>query len=133
MAPALRLQSGRITTGGAAPLASPSGPFTFIDKAVVLGGATLLVTPVTVEASLAGCSIDSAPANVTLPVYLDAMGASALYLPFRNLRFQSGTFSADHSCIGSYDAVGLDPVDQCVPDAQHPLFIDGAGASGHFI
>ena len=33
--------------------------------------------------------------------------------------------SADHGCIGRYNAAGLDLANSCLPDATHPLFLDG--------
>jgi hypothetical protein len=122
-----------ITTGGAKPGAGISGPFAFVEEDVTFDASSFHVAPATVAAAFAGCAIDSsAAADVRLPLYLNAQGSSMILLPLHQLRFSGGFFTSDHSCIGAYNAAGLDPSQGCAPDAQHPLYVDGGRTSGYF-
>jgi hypothetical protein len=125
--------SGILTTGGATPHASASAPYTLVDTSVTLDSVAFQVSPIDLLAAFGDCTVDSGPGDVVLPVYLDAMGADVLYLPLHGLRFGNIALWAENSCIGAYDAAGLDPANQCAPDHQHPLFVDGGRLSAHFL
>jgi hypothetical protein len=67
--------------------------------------------------------------QLLMPVYLDAMGSSAIILPLRGLTLQ-GNLTSDRSCIGTYNAGGLDPVNSCQPDSTNHAFLsDGTGTA----
>jgi hypothetical protein len=128
------LPNGALTTGGAKPAQTASGPYAFVDEHVTFGSSTFHIAPAAASAPFTDCAIDSSPIpEVLLPMYLDHGGASIVLLSLHAVRFGGGTFSNDHRCIGSFDAAGLDPSAGCMPDAQHPLFSDGGGVTGSFV
>jgi hypothetical protein len=128
------LPNGALTTGGARPVQTASGPYAFVDELVTFGSSSFHVAPAAAAAPFTGCAIDASPIpEVLLPMYLDQGGGSIVLLALHALRFGGGTFSDDHRCIGSYDAAGLDPSTGCTPDAQHPLFSDGGSVTGSFV
>jgi hypothetical protein len=118
---------GVVTVGAGKPTAPFGGPYSFVHQT------SPSVAPAILEAPFTGCAIDatSEGGEVVLPVYLDSTGQSAVYLPFHDLRLMTGFVSADHSCIGTYNAAGLDPANACNPDATHPQFIDGGYLSAY--
>jgi hypothetical protein len=90
-----------------------------------------MVMPATLPLSSmsGGAFSTTGPANVILPVYMDAAGSSALFtLPLEQLSI-SGTLSADQDCIGTYNAAGLDPNNSCLPDSTTPEFLDAGTVS----
>ncbi len=125
--------AGTLVTGGAAPLSSPTGAYSFVNELIDQGQKSFLVQPLTLKAPFAGCSVESGAGDVTLPLYLDAAGTQVLLLPLHQLHFGAGAVSGDHSCIGVYNAAGLDPASSCVPDSTHPAFFDGASFDAYFI
>jgi hypothetical protein len=130
----LRLDlGGAIVTGGAKPVPDPTFPYTFVSETISTGLASFNVTPNKAPVSFAGCNFKSEPLDVVLPLYLDQTGSQALLWPLRQLQFFNGTFSADHNCIGRYNASGLSPANACLPDDTHPDFIDGASFSAFFV
>ena len=121
--------AGTLQTGGAKPVASPAGPYTFDDETVAQGTFSFAVHPVTLTAPLSsGCTFDSSEGDVIVPLYQDTTGTSPVLLPLRSLRIHAGTMTADHGCIGRYDAEGLDPANACQPDTLHRSFTTGAAA-----
>jgi hypothetical protein len=118
--------AGTLTTGGAKPAMSSSGPYTFDDEMVTQGGAFFHIVPVTLSAPVSGCGFNSTAGDVILPIFLDAAGTQAVLLPLHALRFSNGQMSADHGCIGRYNSAGLDPASACLPDSLHPSFLPGA-------
>jgi hypothetical protein len=113
---------------------SPAGPYTFDDEMVQQGANVVHVQPVTLMAPLSTtCTFDSTPGDVIMPIFLDAMGTSSVLLPLHSLRLHAGTVSADHGCIGRFNAEGLDPANNCVGDATHPEFTTGASADGYIL
>lgn len=116
-----------LETGGAKPVADPSTGYAFVSETVF--GAP--VAPVTLPLTLAGSgAFSTTAADVSLPVYLDAAGSSGFVLPLSALSF-SGQLSADQNCVGSYNASGLQPSNNCMPDATHPLFLNGGSAHAY--
>jgi hypothetical protein len=68
----------------------------------------------------------STAGELIMPAFIDNMG-TALIFPLRALALQ-GTLSADLSCVGTYNADGLDPANACAPDTNTPAFLpDGTG------
>jgi hypothetical protein len=122
--------TGTVEIGGAKPAPSPAGPYSFVDEMLQQGQTTFHVQPVTVPGPLTpNCGFVSEAADVILPIYLDAAGTQVVLLPLRGLQV-GGTTSADLDCIGTYNAQGLDPTNNCLPDAQHPSFLPGGKLSG---
>jgi hypothetical protein len=65
---------------------------------------------------------------VWLPFFQDVNATTFTLFPLRALRFLDTHVTPDHDCIGAFNAAGLDPANACLPDDQHPAFVDG----GHF-
>jgi hypothetical protein len=127
---------GLVVVGGALPVASWGAPYSFVNTSVpTLGGGTLEVTPGILKAPFIGCQVDadSGGAEIVLPLYLNANANSTLYLPLHDLQIMKGSVDADHSCIGTYNAAGLDPSNSCNPDPSHPAYIDGAYLSAYIL
>jgi hypothetical protein len=127
----LRFDIGAATleTGGAKPVPNAAGPYSFVDEMVTQGPTTFHVQPVTVNGPLtSSCNFVSSPADVIIPIYLDSAGTQAVLLPLRGLQI-AGSTSADRGCIGRYNAEGLDPANNCLPDNQHGAFQDGGKLS----
>ena len=126
--------AGTLQTGGAKPSSSPAGPYAFDVETVTQGAATFAVQPVTLTAPLgAGCTFDSTEGDVVVPLYENTSGAQPVLLPLRSLRLHAGTLSDDQSCIGRYNAAGLDPSNSCQPDATHQAFTSDAAADAFIL
>jgi hypothetical protein len=122
--------AGTLETGGAKPVASPAGPYTFDDETVMQGAFSFAVHSLLLTAPLgAGCTFDSNDGDVTLPLFQNSAGTSPVLLPLTSLRLHGG-MTADHGCIGRYDAEGLDPANACQPDTLHQSFTGGAALDG---
>ncbi len=118
--------AGTLTTGGAKPVANPALGYSFVNEDFPVLGGTLPIAPVTLTAPLgASCTVTSSAANLNLPIYLDAAATNAIVLPLRQARFSNVTVSGDHTCIGKYNAAGLDPANNCLADQQTPAFSPG--------
>ncbi len=118
--------AGTLTTGGAKPVANRALGYSFVNEDFPVLGGTLPMAPVTLTAPLgASCTVTSSAANLNLPVYLDAAATNALVLPLRQARFTNVTVSGDHTCIGKYNAAGLNPADNCGATQQIPAFLPG--------
>jgi hypothetical protein len=121
------LAAGTLTTGGSKPPPSVTGPYSFVNQMVSAGGTTLHVQPLTLTAPLGSdCTFTSSAGDVVIPIYLDAGGSQAVFLPLRAAHFLGGPLTPDRSCIGRYNAAGLDPANSCLPDAKTPSFVTGA-------
>lgn len=123
------LAAMKLKTGGAKPVADASKGYDFIDE--VVGG--IHVQPVTVDATIgADGSFDTTMGtDLVVPIYLDAGATMAVILPLKQARLHEGTISADHDCIGHYNAEGLKPDDNCLATEAIPTFIGGAKIDGY--
>ena len=97
---------------------------------MLLTGA-LQIAPAVLQAPFTACAIDAQGGDLNVPIYLDAAGNSAVYLPLHFLQFYKGFVSDNGSCIGTFNAAGLDPANGCQPDATHPQFLDGGYVGGY--
>jgi hypothetical protein len=114
---------GMIRTGAAQSPIDPLSPYELFSGTI----GAIAIAPVQTEATpdSAGEFVVSGFPNLQLPVLFAAStGMPLLVLPLRGLQI-SGTLSPDRSCIGTYNAAGLDPASSCAPDETHPAFIDG--------
>lgn len=124
--------AGTLTTGAARPVI-PGASYAFIDETLQLGGSAFPVAPVVLSAPLgASCGVDSTAGDVLLPFFQDAAATTFTLFPLRALRFFDTQVTPDHDCIGAYDAAHLSPANACLPDDQHPAFVDG-GSFAAFI
>lgn len=125
--------AGTLTTGAAKPVSSPGASYAFIHETLDLAGSAFPVAPVVLSAPLdATCDISSSAGDVLLPFFQDAAATTFTLFPLRALRFFDTHVTPDHDCIGAYDAAHLSPADACLPDDQHPAFVDG-GSFAAFI
>jgi hypothetical protein len=121
------LNAGTLKAGGARPIMDPQQLNYIFDTEILAGK---MIAPVTYmsQFSAMGTGLGFAVTQgqaLNMPIFLDQMGTNAVVLPLRQATFK-GQLSANHDCIGSFNAKGLDPTNACLPDATHPLFIDGA-------
>jgi hypothetical protein len=132
--PQLDTAAQTLKTGGAKPVSDASKGYSFADEQLALGGATFHVQPATyagVTPDGSGHFTASSGQDLAFPVYLDQAATEVLLLPLRALTFDAVTLSADQGCIGMYNAAGLDPGSQCVPDPTHPAFVTGGEMSAY--
>jgi hypothetical protein len=115
--------SATLTTGGAKPASNPLNGYGFVNGSV----AGVAVAPVSVGLVNAGGGLFETAQGISLkmPVFLDAEGQSAIVLPLQQLTIKGGV-SNDGNCIGAYNAGGLDPANNCLPDDNTPLYIKTA-------
>lgn len=95
--------TNKLTTGTSPYLKPPVGAYSFDVGGVFPGvDTTLSLDPATMDLSFEGtCAFQSSPADVILRMFLTGPADSFL-LPIDDLRV-SGSLSADHNCIGTYD------------------------------
>jgi hypothetical protein len=126
------IAGGTLKTGGAKPVADPSTGYLFVDEMVTQNGTQFHLQPVTMSATVGPNGDFNVATGVDLlvPIYLDAGGTQVVILPMHKVRFINGKLSADHNCIGQYNAQGLDPNNGCLGDAQTPTFLEDAQLDG---
>jgi hypothetical protein len=116
--------TGKLKTGAAKPVADPTVGYSFVSQGNI--------SPVTLDAPVgaAGTFASSAGVLLTMPIYLDAAATQAVVLPLRQLKL-GGKLSANHDCIGKYNADTLDPANNCIGDQSHPTFTNGGTVDAH--
>jgi uncharacterized membrane protein YgcG len=123
-------ESGTLLTGGAEPKADPTTGYCFERDPANS------IAPIQVDAPLdATGAFEAAPIDfLSVPIYLDVTATDFVRLPLHDVRI-SGTVSADHNCIGSFNADGLEPANNCKPDLDLGIgyFIDGASLEGYIL
>lgn len=120
-----------VKTGGALPRVDPREGYCFINDMI---GVTP-IAPVNVAYTMdAGGTMSAEVGDIQVPIYTDIEAAGIpILLPLKGARVSQQVLSADNNCIGTYNAEGLLPSDRCLPDENHPLFIDGATLEGYII
>ena len=110
---------GKLKTGGAKPVADPTMGYCFVNE--TLG--TTPVAPITVDATLDADGKFSVMTggDVVVPIFLGSETDYVL-LPLRDAKLINVTVSADHNCIGKYNADKLLPADSCEPTAEVPRY-----------
>jgi hypothetical protein len=121
--------AGTLKTGGAKPVADPATMGYAFDNEMLSGKQIAPITVMAKPDAMGNFSVSMGmPLNV--PIFLDPAGMSAVVLPLQQSRLKMGTLSSKNNCIGSYNAKGLDPTANCMPDGTHPLFIAGGSLDG---
>jgi hypothetical protein len=119
-----------LETGGAKPVADASAGYSFDTETI----SNIMVQPVTFAINYApsGAFSTTKPLTVNMPIFLDSTGnaASAIVLPLRSVAISSGQLSNNNSCIGSYNAQGLQAANSCMASGTTLTFVDGAQISG---
>ncbi len=126
--------AGTLKTGGARPVTNPNLGYSFDDEMITQGTTTFHIQPVTypgVTPDAAGTFSVTIGQDLVMPIFLDAAGTSVVLLPMHAVRLVMGTLSSNQDCIGSYDAAGLQPANNCQPDATTPEFLDGGSLDGY--
>jgi hypothetical protein len=121
---------GTLTTGGAKPKADPTQGFCFEQDPAHGIGPTQVDAPIAADGSFQAAAIDF----LSIPIYLDLTATSYVQLPLHDVHID-GTVSPDHNCIGSFNANGLDPVNNCKPDLDLGIeyFLNGATLKGYIL
>ncbi len=121
-------EAGTLETGGAKPVTEAGAAYSFVDEEVK----GFHVQPRTYALTRGADGAFSAPAgqDLVLPMYLDEGATQVVVLPIRAARFTGGVLSRSQSCIGQYNAAGLDPASSCVADDRSPEFLTAASVSG---
>jgi len=119
--------TGDLRTGGARP-SKPETGYCFVNE--MLG--TTMVSPLVAKGALKDGKFSAAMGTdvVYIPIYLDDTGKTYVLLPLRKPTVE-GTLSSDFNCVGSYNAKGLKPVDNCEGTTDIPTFINGGKLAGH--
>jgi hypothetical protein len=121
------VKSGKLKTGGAKYEAKPENGYCYVvDQAKG-------VVPVEVNAKFDGNKFSTDTIKkMVLPIYIDETPTSkVVYLPLSEARLSEGTISADHNCIGSFNATKLDPYNNCLPDDMVDYFTNAAKLDGY--
>jgi hypothetical protein len=116
---------GTVTIGGAQATVSPEPVFSFLDLTLPNGAGSVHFAPLLLSAPIdAGCGFTTTSGDIDLPLFLGQ--PSPVYLPLRALRIHDAKVSADHNCIGSYNAQTLDPGNGCLATMELPAYANGA-------
>lgn len=118
--------TGKLKTGGATIQADPSQGYCFVNG--MLPGSDQVITPLTVDAApdASGKFSVEVGGDVVVPIFLTDI-TNYVLLPLKNAKIINATLSADHNCIGKYNADTLDPANQCLP----PEFTNDASLDGY--
>jgi hypothetical protein len=121
--------NGKLRVGGAKPQANPTDGYCFLDD----NGNN--IAPIEVNAQFASdgsVTVDPIP-SITVPIYQDLTAQQVVYLPLRQAVLKNAKLSSDNNCVGSFNAAGLEPINQCKPDLEAGInyFVGGAGLEGH--
>jgi hypothetical protein len=125
--------AGTLKTGGAKPVTDATKGYSFDDEMITQGAKTFHVQPITLMAKpdAMGAFSITAGQDLIVPIFLNDTGTSVVLLPLHQARLVSGTLSSNNNCIGTYNAVGLDPANSCQPDDTHPQFTDAGKLDGY--
>ncbi len=123
------LAAGTLRTGGSLPETDPAKGYCFEYDAA--NGVEPVTAKLNVDADLRFAT-DVIP-KIVVPIYLDLAASSAVYLPLRDAVLSDGQISQDHNCIGKFNADGLEPVNNCLPDpdAGIDFFVNGGKLDGY--
>ena len=120
------LDANKIRVGGALPEANPANGYCY-----QYGNFAPVEGDLTVDAE-GNFETGVFPA-IRLPIYSDMMAAEVIELPLREARLVGAKLSANNNCIGTFNAAGLQPRDNCKPVPSEGIFyfIDGGTLEGY--
>lgn len=122
--------AGMVKTGGALPRTDPRAGYCFITDTI----GTTPIAPVNVAFTASGGAMAADVGDIQVPIYTDLAATEApILLPLKGARVSQLALSADNNCVGTYNAEGLLPADRCLPNKEHPAFVDGATLEGYII
>jgi hypothetical protein len=122
------LMAGQVKTGGAIPVSDPHQGYCFTNK--TLGGTGIVPVSVNFTGSPSG-GLSTSAFDMNMPVFLSITDTNPLIVPIKKLSFSSVVLSADHNCIGSYNAAEFTAKNLCTPDETQRYFTDGGTLAGH--
>ena len=112
-----------VCTGGAKPSADPLGQgFCFVNGQETVGGKTFDIKPIKFDSDLTTNTFEVVTGqDIIVPVYSDT---GLVLLPLKKARIVDGKLSADHNCVGNFNAEKLDPFNNCYanPKAEPPEY-----------
>jgi hypothetical protein len=129
-------ESATARTGGAKPAMDPRDGYCFVNETITQNGTNFMIAPVTYPDPITvtnGAFVADKGMDLIVPIYLDATDLTQLVLlPLHKARIKDGTISPDRNCIGKYNAEGLEPVNNCLPDSTEGIhaFVNGAKLDG---
>jgi hypothetical protein len=124
--------NGSFRIGASRPAAEPKDGYCLLMESLAQDWnfPDLEVIPAQVGLQLEGDQfVTTEPANIVVPLYNSVEATGSIGVPFRQLIVE-GTLSQDHNCIGAYNAEGLDPANDCLPEDDRPLFVSGGRLEG---
>ena len=123
--------------GTSKPPSDPHDGYSFVNETLTKDGQTYQIAPVTGAATLTADGTIQADMldNVLLPAYLNAQATDVLLIPLHKVRIldTETKVSADHNCIGHYNAANLKPSQGCLPSIIDNIdaFINGGRLTGY--
>lgn len=129
--------AGTFQIGAAKPPADPHNGYSFVDETITQGGKQFHIAPVSGKATVAADGSIQADTleSILLPVYVNAAATDLLLIPIHKVHIlETDTkISADHNCIGRYNAAGLKEGDGCLPNVDENIdaFINGGKIDGY--
>jgi len=108
--------------------------YSFVDEVLISNGFPFQVSPASMNANIGSdgtITADLVDAAV-LPIYTDAMGSDYVLVPLHDIQIRNTKISADHNCIGHYNAEGLREEDGCLEKPSDGIFafVDGGEMEG---
>lgn len=118
--------TGKLKTGGALIQDDPTAGYCFVNGK--LAGSDKDIAPLTIDAApdADGKFSVTVGGNVIVPIFLTDV-TNYVLLPLSNAKIINATLSADHNCIGKYNAADLDPANSCLP----PEFTNSASLDAY--
>ena len=123
--------------GAAKPPADPHNGYSFVDETITQGGKMFHIAPVSGKATVSADGAIQADTldSILLPVYINSAATDLLLIPVHKVHIlETDTkVSADHNCIGRYNAAGLKEGDGCLPNVDENIdaFINGGKIEGY--
>jgi hypothetical protein len=123
------LDKGMLRAGGAKPQLDPTEGYCFVDDTA--NGVKPVDVKTTFDTNLR-FSTEEIP-KIVLPVYVDIDAKSAVFLPVTAAKLSDGQISADHNCVGKFNADGLEPINSCLPEPEAGIdfFVNAAKLTGY--
>jgi len=122
--------TGKLKTGGALPAKDPTAGYCFVNQ--MLGGTDVKPLVVDAKPDADGKFSVDVGGDVIVPIFLGSADDFVL-LPLRDAKIINATVSADHNCIGKYNADKLDPAFSCEPDGDVERFENGGRLTGYIL
>lgn len=119
---------GMLRVGVATPEADPTRGFCFFYDAP----SDVAPLDIPVDIGSDGTFRTGVITHITVPIFRDLTATSVVYLPLSQAALTNATLSTDQNCVGRYNAEGLDPRFDCVPDpaAGVHYFVNGGTLEG---